>query len=923
MKKILLSSLVLMMGAVVFGQTSNRSELKPAPQNVLLTKSHESSLKNMNSPKSMACVDTIRYPQIKEQILGTSNFYGFELWGNDIEGISQTFLLSGATIGITGVEFFGRNSPNGVTNVTVRASVFSVDGNNNPLTELAFTTITISDTNYTYRQANFASPISVSSNYAVVIQATGPTNGIAQLFVTDAAPGQSYDENLSRARSNYHTSSNGSWVNLPTYTVPNFPGAPYDFEALVAPKITYTINTDFTASPNPSCLGTPVNFTNATTPTSVLNSRFYNYQMFKNYFNGAPDSTYVYALGGTPLVWNGNTTHTYTTAANHNPKLYTLGGFWNSCLDSASKTVTVHPLPTVTANATSTSVCAGTQVTLTGGGASSYTWDNGVTDGVAFTPTATTTYTVTGTSANNCQNTAQVTVTVNPQPTVTANATATTICAGDQVTLTGSGATSYTWNNGVTNGVAFTPTATTTYTVTGTTGSCSDVDQITITVNPTPTVTANATSTSVCAGTQVTLTGGGASSYTWDNGVTDGVAFTPTATTTYTVTGTNANNCQNTAQVTVTVNPLPTVTANASTTTVCAGGQVTLTGGGATSYTWDNGVTDGVAFTPTATTTYTVTGTDGNNCQNTDQVTVTVAAGITVTANATATSICAGDQVTLTGGGASSYIWDNGVTNGVAFTPTATTTYNVTGTSGSCTDNDQITITVNPLPTVTASASSSSICNGDPVTLTGGGASSYTWDNGVTDGVAFNPTATTTYTVTGTDGNNCQNTATTTVTVTTIDATTTTTGTTITANNSNATYQWVDCDNSNQPISGATSQSFTPSATGNYAVIVTENGCSETSACENIIVTSITELNAANQISLYPNPFNDVLTISSANSLSGTTVKIIAVTGQTLTETTIVSGNTYTFDLNNYAKGLYFVEINQNGNLNTLKVIKK
>lgn len=771
-----------MMGAVVFGQTSNRSELKPAPQNVLLTKSHEASLKNMNSPKTLACVDTIRYPQIKEQILGAPIFYTFNIYTNDNEAMSQTFLLNGATVGVTGVEFFGRSNPNGPASVTVRASVFSVDGNNNPLTELAFTTITISDTNYIYRQANFSSPINVSGNYAVVIQPTS-ANGILQLYVNDALPGQSYDENLSRAKSDWYTSSNGNWVNMPTYTVSGFTGGPFDFEMLAAPKITYTINTDFTASPNPSCLGTPVNFTNATTPTSVLNSRFYNFQEFRNYFNTTiPDSTYVYALGGTPLVWNGNTTHTYTTAANHNPKLYTLGGFWNSCLDSASKTVTVHPLPTVTANTTSTSVCAGTQVTLTGGGASSYTWDNGVTDGVAFTPTATTTYTVTGT---------------------------------------------------------------------------------------------------------------------------------------------NANNCQNTAQVTVTVNPLPTVTANASTTTVCAGGQVTLTGGGATSYTWDNGVTDGVAFTPTATTTYTVTGTDGNNCQNTDQVTVTVAAGITVTANATTTSICAGDQVTLTGSGASSYAWDNGVTNGVAFTPTATTTYTVTGTSGSCTDNDQITITVNPLPTVTASASSSSICNGDPVTLTGGGASSYTWDNGVTDGVAFNPTATTTYTVTGTDGNNCQNTATTTVTVTTVDATTTTTGTTITANNNNGTYQWVDCDNSNQPISGATSQSFTPSATGNYAVIVTENGCSETSACENIIVTSITELNAANQISLYPNPFNDVLTISSANSLSGTTVKIIAVTGQTLTETTIVSGNTYTFDLNNYAKGLYFVEINQNGNLNTLKVIKK
>jgi type IX secretion system substrate protein len=711
MKKILLSSLVLMMGAVVFGQTSNRSELKPAPKNVLLTKSHESSLKAMNSQKTLACVDTIRYPQTKEQILGTGNFYVFELWADDNESMSQTFLLSGSTLGITGVEFYGRNSPNGVASVSVRASVYNVDASNNPTTEIAFANITLTDTNFNYRQVNFT-PINVSGNYAVVIR---PTNvgGIVDFYVNDAALSQSYDENLSRAKSDWYTSSNGNWVNMPTYTVSGFTGGPFDFEMLAAPKITYTITTDFTASPNPSCLGTPVNFTNNTTPTSVLSSRFYNYQKFKNYFNTTvPDSTYVYALGGgASLVWNGTATHTYATAANHSPKLYTLGGFWNSCLDSATKTVTVNPLPTVTANATSTSVCTGSQVTLTGGGASSYTWNNGVTNGVAFTPTATTTYTVTGTDGNNCQNTAQVTVTVNP---------------------------------------------------------------------------------------------------------------------------------------------LPTVTANASATTVCAGGQVTLTGGGASSYTWDNGVTNGVAFTPAVTTTYTVTGTDGNNCQNTAQVTVTVASAITVTANATATSICAGDQVTLTGSGATSYAWDNGVTNGVAFTPTATTTYTVTGTSGSCTDNDQITITV-----------------------------------------------------------------------TTVDATTTTTGTTITANNGNATYQWVDCDNSNQPISGATSQNFTPTVTGNYAVVVTENGCSETSACENIVITGLNEMNANSNISVYPNPVNDIFTISSSDDLSGTVVKIVAITGQTLVEKTIISGNTATFDMSVYATGLYFVEINQNGNLNTLKVIKK
>ncbi len=76
--------------------------------------------------------------------------------------------------------------------------------------------------------------------------------------------------------------------------------------------------------------------------------------------------------------------------------------------------------------------------------------------------------------------------------------------------------------------------------------------------------------------------------------------------------------------VTATVNALPTVTANATSTAVCAGDPVTLTGSGASGYTWDNGVVDGVSFVPGATTTYTVTGTDGNNCSNQDQITITV-----------------------------------------------------------------------------------------------------------------------------------------------------------------------------------------------------------------------------------------------------------------------------------------------------------
>ena len=115
-------------------------------------------------------------------------------------------------------------------------------------------------------------------------------------------------------------------------------------------------------------------------------------------------------------------------------------------------------------------------------------------------------------------------------------------------------------------------------------------------------------------GTTVTLSGSGATSYVWDNGVTDGLAFVPPlGTATYTVIGTDANGCIDTDQVDVTINALPTVNAGIDQTVCDDGTAVTLSGSGAISYMWSNGVTDGLAFVPPiGTTTYTLTGTDVN-----------------------------------------------------------------------------------------------------------------------------------------------------------------------------------------------------------------------------------------------------------------------------------------------------------------------
>lgn len=303
-------------------------------------------------------------------------------------------------------------------------------------------------------------------------------------------------------------------------------------------------------------------------------------------------------------------------------------------------------------------------------------------------PASTTTYAVTVTDERGCTATDDVTVTVG-LPNVVANSDAgNTICEGGTLTLTGSGATSYTWTNGVTDGVTFEPASTATYVVTGMDASgCSNTDTITVVVNSAPTVTASsdATGDMICEGNSVTLTASGtATNYTWNNSVTNGVAFEPASTATYIVTGTDANNCSNTDTIVVTVNTSPTVTAssNAAGNTVCEGTSVTLTGGGtATNFSWDNSVVNGVAFTANNTTTYTVTGTDANNCSNTATITITVNQNPTVTFSLPISEMCVyHNPLTLSGGSPANGTYNGiGVTAG-AFDPAAfgTGTYTLT-----------------------------------------------------------------------------------------------------------------------------------------------------------------------------------------------------------------------------------------------------
>jgi gliding motility-associated-like protein len=576
------------------------------------------------------------------------------------------------------------------------------------------------------------------------------------------------------------------------------------------------------ASPNPVCLGASVTMTVSGANTYTWNPG---------------------ALTGSNVVVSPTVNTSYTVTGT------SLAG----CINTAVTNVTVNPLPTLSVTSSNTNICAGTSATLTGSGASTYTWNPGALTGsaVVVSPSVTTVYTLTATSALGCTNSITFTQAVTPNPTVIASASPTAICIGGSSTLTATGAASYTWNPGALTGsaVVVSPTITTTYSITGANGACTGNQTITVIVNPTPTLTVGGSPNPVCAGTPVTMTVSGASTYTWNPGALTGsnVVVTPTTSTSYSVAGTSVSGCTAATVLNVTVNPLPTLSVSSTNSNVCAGTSVTLTASGGVSYIWNPGGMPGstIVVTPTATIVYTVSGTSGFGCLNTITFTQIASPIPTVVANASLSSICLGQSSNLTASGATSYTWNPGALTGsnIIVSPAVSTVYTVTGANGNCAGTTTVSVTVNPTPTITASATPSTICSGSSTTLTANGGSTYTWNpGGPGNNIVVTPTTTTSYTVTGTNGFGCTATAVANVTVNAVPsvsiastATNICIGSSATFTGSGATsYTW------NPGGTIGTTVAVSPTSTTVYTVTGSNGFCSSTSQFTLLVTPSPT-----------------------------------------------------------------------------------
>ncbi len=636
----------------------------------------------------------------------------------------------------------------------------------------------------------------------------------------------------------------------------------------------------------------------------------------------------------TPYIGNPNVKIAFINRGHYGEAIY---------LDNINISGVAAISPTAAISSASTG-CVGVPIILSDastGSPTSWSWTmTGGTPSSATTQSTSVTYTSSGvktitlTVANGSgTTTATKSITITATPTVAASITNTTICSGTSVVENVTGATSYTWlPSGSGNTSTLTPISTSVYSITGSTNGCiSSVKTVTINVTTTPTVIISTSSSTICAGQASTLTASGASNYAWLPGAqtTTVITVNPTSTSVYTVNGSNGT-CYSSKTITITVANTPTISSSITNTSICSGTSVIANLTGATSYTWlpsGSGITS--TLSPSSTTIYSVTGSNGSCTSSIITFTINVTSTPTINISASSSTICAGQTITLTANGASNYAWLPGAqtTTFITVNPTSTSTYTVNGSNGTCYASQQITIYVSAPPSISSSLTNTTICSGTSVNVSVTGASSYTWlPSGSNSSSVLSPNATTNYSVTGSNGSCLGNTVTFTINVNqspSISASATPSimcsgeSSTLTANGA-TNYTWTPS------TSLSNNNTNTVVANPNTTTIYTVTGSNGTCASSNSITltvntcTGLQNINAGSGISIYPNPSKGVFNISSSSTFMNVT--IINALGQIVLEESLKS-NLSTIDLSKMSKGIYYLKASTNEGTKLFKLI--
>ena len=653
------------------------------------------------------------------------------------------------------------------------------------------------------------------------------------------------------------------------------------------------------------------------------------------------DGTYYYSL-------DGNTYYTTSTFENLPSGTYTvyIATVGDNC--EATYNVTVDPSSEFTATATgNASVCPGGSTTISATGGSNYEWYDGSTlissvASVTVTPSTQTQYSCLVTNILGCQTTVYSTVSVVPTPTaptITPSGS-TTICAGTTVDLTSSSPTNNSWSTGETS-------STITVGVSGTyslsyldpSGCTSSTVQITIGVTPIINITTIPIEPSSCgtATGSIEVSGTGSGDLNWTgtasgsvSGITLPYTISNLAAGSYTIALTDGNGCISNSITEALSDPTPPTTPNITPSgpaVFCDGGQLTLESSYPAGNNWSEGSSD-QSITVTTSGVYTVTYTDPSGCSATSApFTVLVnpnPSSPSITASGPIT-FCDGQTVLLTSSQGTGNVWSDGSTSqNNPITVSGSYTVEYTDANGCSAISDATVVTVNPLPNVNG-GSDQSICEGDEVILSGSGALSFTWDNGVLDGVPFTPTATATYTGTGLDANGCSNSDQVTVTVNALPTITMATIDSVCLDADAFELLIATPTGGSYAGPGVSNNEFNAANAGvgihSVSYSYTDaNGCanSETIDIEVVECTNSIIETAAVPFEIYPNPTNKNIHIELNGLFS---YELLDPKGRLLIDGSANS----TIDLNVafFESGIYFVKVTQDQKTYTVRIIKQ
>jgi hypothetical protein len=565
----------------------------------------------------------------------------------------------------------------------------------------------------------------------------------------------------------------------------------------------------------------------------------------------------------------------------------------NGCSTTVNKNLSVQAAPTTAITASGpTTFCDGGSVVLTAANGTAFAWSN-ASSSQTIAVTQSGTYSVAVTNGLGCvSNSAPITVNVlsAAAPVVTANNTA--ICQGASATLTSTSAAAYLWSNGATTPSINVSTAGNyTVSIIDANGCSATSTPIAITSVAAPSISiAAAGPVTFCQGQSVVLNSNtNGSTFAWNTGATT-PSITATSSGLYYVTVTNAQGCtavSNEITVTTQANFTPVITA-ASPTIICDGAFATLVATPGASYLWsNNATTQGVNVGVSGPITVTVTTSQG--CVGTSapiNITVLPVPTTTITASGP-TTFCEGGSVTLTAGGANSYMWAN---NSTATTQTVTTsgTYVVTGYSvNGCPNIAELVITVNEAPSFGLILDGNTgLCPGESLTLTAQSGNTYNWTPTGATSQSLSVAAPGTYSCNVTNASGC----------TTVSEQIVVTAAQPTSSTLNITsYDNYVLNEITYTQSGTYTQTLTNAA-----------GCDSTITL-NLTLTVGLDENGFVSIAVQPNPTDAVFTLMASEALHSIYTiqdaqgKIVA-TGQ-------LTGTATSINIENVARGIYFLKV--------------